>query len=81
MRVLLRATGRMGDYLPAGAVAGRVALSLAAGDTFEQLLAQLSMPVDEQYVVSINNELFPEPMGRALADGDHVIIMAPLFAG
>lgn|GEM_PF-6878679 len=81
MNILLRTTGIMSDYLPEGAVGGRVELELPAGATFAQLVARLEIPESERYIVSINDTLLPEPLEHLLQEGDQVIIMAPLTAG
>lgn len=71
----------MSDYLPAGAVGGRVEFELCEGVEFSLLATQLGIPESERYVVSINDTLLPEPMQYKLEEGDKVIIMAPLAAG
>lgn len=81
MKIALRATGIMSDYLPAGSVRARCAFELAPGATFAELAALLAIPTDQPYVVSINEHLIPEPQAHALAEGDAVVIMAPLAAG
>lgn len=81
MKIALRTTGIMSDYLPAGSLRARCALELAPGASFGDLVALLAIPADQPYVVSINEHLIAEPLPHALAEGDAVIIMAPLAAG
>lgn len=81
MIIQLKTTGMMSDYLPAGAVGARAEIELPAAASFAQLVAELGIPDDEAYVVSINDTLLPEPLDRQLQEGDQVIIMAPLAAG
>ncbi len=81
MKISLKTTGIMSDYLPADASGGRVELELPEGAVFAQLVETLAIPDDERYVVSINDTLLPEPLQHPLQAGDTVIIMAPLAAG
>lgn len=71
----------MSDYLPAGAVGGRIELEMPEGAEFASLATQLGIPENERFVVSINDTLVPDPEQHRLEDGDKVIIMAPLAAG
>ncbi|MGB0866527.1 MAG: MoaD/ThiS family protein [Granulosicoccaceae bacterium] len=81
MKIRLKTTGIMSDYLPDGAVGGQVELELPEQANFSVLVRTLAIPDEEQYVVSINDSLVPEPHDVRLCDGDRIIIMAPLAAG
>jgi len=81
LKIQLKTTGIMSDYLPAEAIGGRIELDLPEAAEFSVIVSMLGIPDDERYVVSINDTLLPEPLHQPLQAGDKVIIMAPLAAG
>ncbi|HJP06275.1 MAG: MoaD/ThiS family protein [Proteobacteria bacterium] len=77
MRVKVRVTGQLIDICSADHV------DLADGASVDQALAQLNIPHDQVGLVSVNGEAVSKAKRphRALADGDELVVMAPLTGG
>ena len=83
MRIEVRATGILADYLPAAKVADSVALEVSADATPLDVARRLGMPADESYLVVVNEVVVPraEHRTRRLRDGDRLALMPPLSGG
>ncbi len=83
MKIQFKTGGLFVEHLPAGSSGSTTELEVADGATPVDVMRQLSMPTDENYLVSLNGEIvvISERDTRALAENDHLAIMPPLKGG
>ncbi|MFQ6023035.1 MAG: MoaD/ThiS family protein [Acidiferrobacterales bacterium] len=83
MRIKVRTTGLLGKYLPPGSVKNLAELEVADGATPFDVIKQLGMPLDGNYLVALNGNVVPksERDTRTLAENDKLSIMPPLKGG
>ncbi len=83
MKIRFKTGGLFVDLLPAGSSGDTAELEVADGATPRDVMRQLGMPSDENYLVSLNGEVvvISERDSRALAENDHLAIMPPLKGG
>ena len=83
MKITVKTTGLLGQYLPP-ASAGNVAdLDIAEGATPIDVMKQLGMPSERSYLVVLNGTAIPqsERARRTLTENDSLTIMPPLKGG
>ncbi|MCH7930274.1 MAG: MoaD/ThiS family protein [Proteobacteria bacterium] len=83
MKITIKTAGLLGKYLPPGSAGNDAELEVAEGATPRDVIAQLGMPLDASYLVTLNGESVPtaERRVRTLADNDRLAIMPPLKGG
>ncbi len=83
MRITAKTTGLLADHLPPGASGDSAELEVPEGATPQDVMTVLGMPLDESYLVVVNDELVPkaERARRALEADDELTIMPPLRGG
>ncbi|MEE8545893.1 MAG: MoaD/ThiS family protein [Alphaproteobacteria bacterium] len=83
MRITVKTTGLLADHLPPGASGDSAVLEVPEGATPQDVMTELGMPLDESYLVVVNDELVPkaERARRALEADDELTIMPPLRGG
>ena len=83
MRIQFKTGGLFVEHLPAGSTGNTAELQLPEGATPMDVMRQLGMPADENYLVSLNGEVvvISERDTRVLAENDHLAIMPPLKGG
>lgn len=83
MRIAVRTTGLLGEYLPPGSAPNRAELELPDSATPVDVLRRLAMPANRKYLIAVNGGLVPTASHaeRTLADGDEIAIMPPLKGG
>ena len=71
------------EHLPAGSHGNTAELEVSEAATPMDVMRQLGMPSDENYLVSLNGEVvvISERDTRVLAENDHLAIMPPLKGG
>ncbi len=82
LKIQFKTGGLFVEYLPAGS-SSKVELEVPDGATPTDVMRQLGMPLDENYLVSLNGEVVvsSERDTRALAENDHLAVMPPLKGG
>ena len=80
MKITIKTAGLLGKYLPPGSAGNDAELEVAEGATPRDVIAQLGMPLDASYLVTLNGESGPtcERRVRTLADIDRLAIMPPV---
>ncbi len=83
MNIRVRTAGLLGKYLPPGSAGNAADIDVVDGATPTDVIAQLGMPTDASYLVTLNGESLPraERAHRALAANDDLAIMPPLKGG
>jgi sulfur carrier protein ThiS len=83
MKIQFKTGGLFVEHLPAGSTGNTAELDVPDGATPMDVMRQLGMPMDENYLVSLNGEIvvISERDSRALAEDDHLAIMPPLKGG
>ena len=83
MKIQFKTGGLLVEHLPAGGSGDTVELEVPDGATPMDVIRQLGMPADENYLVSLNGEVvvIGERHTRVLAENDHLAIMPPLKGG
>ena len=83
MKIQFKTGGLFVEHLPAGSSGNRAELEVPAGATPMDVMGQLGMPTDENYLVSLNGEVvvISERATRVLAENDRLAIMPPLKGG
>lgn len=83
MNIQFKTGGEFIEHLPAGATGNTVALQVPDGATPVDVMRQLGMPTDENYLVSLNGEVVvrSERATRTLSEDDLLAIMPPLKGG
>ncbi len=83
MKIHYKTGGLFVEHLPAGSTGSTAELDVSEGATPMDVMRQLHMPLDENYLVSLNGEVvvISERDSRVLAENDRVAIMPPLKGG
>lgn len=83
IRIHVTTTGLLGEYLPAGSDNNRAEIEVEDGATPLDVIRQLGMPVEDNYLVSLNDTVVPksERAKKKLSDNDTLAIMSPIKAG
>ena len=83
MKIRFKTSGLFVEHLPAGGSGTTTELEVADGATPVDVMRQLSMPTDENYLVSLNGEVvvISERGSRVLAENDRLAIMPPIKGG
>ncbi len=83
MKVQFKTGGLFVEHLPAGSTGNTAELEVPEGATPVDVMRQLGMPLEENYLVSLNGEVvvISERDTRMLAENDHLAIMPPLKGG
>lgn len=83
MKIQFKTGGLFVEHLPAGSSGNTAELEVPAGATPTDVMRQLGMPMDENYLVSLNGEVvvISERDTRVLAENDHLAVMPPLKGG
>jgi sulfur carrier protein ThiS len=83
VKIQFRTGGQFVEHLPAGSSTNTAELEVADGATPMDVMRQLGMPSEENYLVSLNGEVvvISERDTRVLAENDHLAIMPPLKGG
>ena len=83
MKIQFKTGGLFVEHLPAGSSGNTAELEVSEAATPMDVMRQLGMPSDENYLVSLNGEVvvISERDARVLAENDHLAIMPPLKGG
>ena len=83
MKIQFKTGGLFVEHLPAGSSGGKAELEVPDGATPTDVMRQLGMPLDENYLVSLNGEVVvsSERGTRVLAENDRLVVMPPLKGG
>lgn len=83
MKITVITAGLLGKYLPAGSARNRAELKVAEKATPMDVMRQLGMPLDGNYLVALNGEvvLRGERSTRTLNENDQLSVMPPLKGG
>ena len=83
MKIRVRTAGTLGEYLPKGSERNRAELEVAAAATPLDVMRQLGLPLENQYLVSLNGSavVTAERGSTCLAEDDELAIMPPLRGG
>ena len=83
MKIQFKTGGLFVEHLPEGSAGNSAELEVADGATPMDIMRQLNMPMDENYLVSLNGEVvvISERGSRQLAENDRLAIMPPLKGG
>jgi thiamine biosynthesis protein ThiS len=83
IRIEVRTTGLLSEYLPAGSKKNSAQIEVDDGATPADVMKQLGMPVEENYLVSLNGNLVPRSRRstQTLSENDALAIMSPIKAG
>ena len=83
MKITVKTAGLLGKYLPAGSARNRAELEVSDRVTPADVMRQLGMPLDGNYLVALNGEVVPrdERTTRTLSENDHLSVMPPLKGG
>ena len=83
MRIRVKTTGLLGRYLPPGSGRNSAELDVVEGSTPADVMRQLGMPMDENYLVSLNGTVVPRDQraSQILSPDDRLSIMPPLKGG
>ncbi len=83
MKVQFKTGGLFVEHLPAGSTGNAAELEVPEDATPVDVMRQLGMPLDENYLVSLNGEVvvISERDAQVLAENDRLAIMPPLKGG
>jgi sulfur carrier protein ThiS len=83
VKIQFKTGGQFVEHLPAGTPGNTAQLEVAEGATPMDVMRQLGMPAEENYLVSLNGEVvvISDRAARVLAEGDQLAIMPPLKGG
>ena len=83
MKIQFKTGGLFVKHLPTGTPGNTAELEVAEGATAMDVMRQLGMPTDENYLVSLNGEVvvISERATKVLAEDDRLAIMPPLKGG
>ena len=83
MKIRFKTGGLFVEHLPAGGTGSTAELDVPDGATPIDVMRQLGLPLDENYLVSLNGEVvvISERDTRVLAENDHLAVMPPLKGG
>ena len=83
MKIRIKTGGLLGEHLPPGSAGNSAEIEVAEDATPADVLRQLGMPPDENYLISLNGEVVvsSDRDKRRLAENDRLVIMPPLKGG
>lgn len=83
MKITVKTAGLLGKYLPAGGDRNRAEIQVADKATPMDVIRQLGMPLDGNYLVALNGEIVPRDKRdtRTLSENDQLSVMPPLKGG
>ena len=83
MKIQFKTGGQLVEYLPRGSSGNMAELEVADGTTPADVMRQLNLPTEENYLISLNGEVvvISERNTRKLAENDRLAIMPPLKGG
>ncbi len=83
MKIQFKTGGDFVEHLPDGSTGNTAELEVAEGATPADVMRQLNLPTDENYLVSLNGEVvvISQRDSRQLAENDRLAIMPPLKGG
>lgn len=83
MKIQFKTGGVFVEHLPPGTTGNAAELEVAEGATPLDVMRQLHMPLDENYLVSLNGEVVvaSERDRKVLSENDHLAVMPPLKGG
>ncbi len=83
MKIQFKTGGLFVEHLPAGSTGNTAELEVPEGATPVDVMRQLGMPLEENYLVWLNGEVvvISERDTRVLAEDDQLAIMPPLKGG
>lgn len=83
MKITVSTAGLLDDLLPPGSDGDSAELEIGEGATLLDVLAELGISADANYLLSVNGEVVArsERGARVLADDDTLDILPPLKGG
>ena len=83
MKIQFKTGGIFLEHLPPGATGSTAEIDVPDGATPMDVMRQLGMPLDENYLVSLNGEVvvISERDKTTLSENDQLAIMPPLKGG
>ena len=83
MKIHFKTGGLFVEHLPPGSTGNTAELDVPEGATPMDVMRTLGMPLDENYMVSLNGEVVvvSERDSRALSEDDHLAVMPPIKGG
>lgn len=83
MKIYISTGGLLDEFLPPGSDGDTAALEVDEGATLFDVLRQLGVPADKNYLLAINDEVVArsERERRVLADHDALTILPPIKGG
>ena len=83
MKIQFKTGGIFVEHLPAGTTGNTAEIEVPDGATPMDVMHQLGMPTEENYLVSLNGEVvvISERATKTLAENDQLSIMPPLKGG
>lgn len=83
MRLKIKTTGLLGQFLPQGSERNRGEVDVPDGGTARDLLNTLNIPDDGRCFVCVNDTMLQpaELDSTVLSEMDKIILMAPITAG
>lgn len=83
MRIQFKTGGIFLEHLPAGSTGSTVEIEVPEGATPIDVIRQLGMPENENYLVSLNGEVvvISERGSRVLFENDQLAVMPPIKGG
>ena len=83
MNISISTAGLLDEFLPPGSDGDTAELEVDEGATLLDVLTQLGVPADKNYLVAINGEVVArsERARRVLADHDSLTILPPVKGG
>ncbi len=83
MKIQFKTGGLFVEHLPAGSTGNTAELEVSENATPVDVMRQLGMPLEENYLVSLNGEVvvISERDRQVLLENDHLAIMPPLKGG
>jgi len=83
MKLSIKTTGLLGQYLPEGSARNRGTVELAERSTVQQLIEQLNIPDNGRCHVTLNGTILQRANwdSTVLNATDEIVLMAPISAG
>jgi len=83
VKITVKTSGLLGQYLPAGSTGNQAEIEVAEEITPQGVIEQLGMPPDGSYLVIHNGETVPKAARNSvhLQAGDNLAIVPPLKGG
>jgi len=83
MKITFKTGGLLSDILPAGSHDEQAVIELAEGATIPDVMAHFELPVDDFYLVILNDTVVPQAdrPETVLQEGDELGIFPPLKGG